>query len=91
MLHNESKDASFARYTVNISLPKQLADAAHKQVKSGYYGSLSEVVRDALRRLLLSSVPTTAMNTKAEQIAKKARQEYDEDNLSPMTSINDIL
>lgn len=34
---------------MNISLTKQLAEFVRKKVKSGRYGSASEVVRDALR------------------------------------------
>jgi antitoxin ParD1/3/4 len=34
---------------MNISLTKQLTEFVRKKVKSGRYGSASEVVRDALR------------------------------------------
>lgn len=36
--------------TMNISLTKELAELIHSKVGSGYYGSASEVVREALRR-----------------------------------------
>lgn len=37
--------------TINVSLPKGLNDLAKAQVKAGLYSSVSEVIRDALRRL----------------------------------------
>jgi len=38
--------------TINVSLPKNLTDLARAQVKAGMYSSLSEVIRDAMRRML---------------------------------------
>ena len=53
--------------TINISLPKSLNTLARQQVQTGYYSSVSEVVRDALRKLFLtSSIPTIKMSKKAE-------------------------
>lgn len=54
--------------TINISLPKSLTDLTRDQVENGYYSSISEVVRDALRRLL-SPQPT--------QLSKRAANLYD--------------
>jgi Arc/MetJ-type ribon-helix-helix transcriptional regulator len=39
--------------TINISLPIDLVKLAKDQIKLGYYTSISEVVRDALRHSLL--------------------------------------
>jgi len=64
-------------YTINISLPKNLADLAKKEVKKGYYSSLSELVRTALRKALMESkVPTFKMSKKAEKIALQALRDY---------------
>jgi len=38
--------------TINISLPKEMHEDAKKLLKKGRYASISEVVRDGLRRLL---------------------------------------
>lgn len=35
--------------TLHISLPSELENLVHNEVKSGMYGSASEVVREALR------------------------------------------
>lgn len=34
---------------MHVSLPKELEDMVHGEVKSGMYGTASEVVREALR------------------------------------------
>jgi len=36
--------------TIHVSLPKELENMVHTQVKSGMYKSASEVVREALRK-----------------------------------------
>ena len=38
--------------TINISLPAKLKSQAEALVKSGYYVSFSDLVRDSLRRLI---------------------------------------
>jgi putative addiction module CopG family antidote len=78
-------------YTVNISLPKQLADLAHEQVKKGYYGSVSEVIRDALRRLLRPSIPTIQMNKKQIKMVDQAWKDYEAGKLKPISSIKELL
>lgn len=35
--------------TLHVSLPKELENLVHNEVKTGLYGSASEVVREALR------------------------------------------
>jgi putative addiction module CopG family antidote len=78
-------------YTVNISIPKPLADMAHEQVKKGYYSTLSEVVRQALRKLLIEDqVPTFKMSKKAEKRAEKAYQEYLDGKAIRLKSLNDL-
>ena len=38
--------------TINISIPEKLKDQAETLVKSGFYSSFSDIVRDSLRRLV---------------------------------------
>lgn len=40
--------------TMNVSLPPRLAELVRERVEAGLYSSTSEVVREALRRLLLA-------------------------------------
>lgn len=40
-----------AKKTTSIALGPELADYARKKVESGEFGSTSEVIRDALRRV----------------------------------------
>jgi putative addiction module CopG family antidote len=77
-------------YTINISLPKQLADLAHEQVKKGYYGSVSEVIRDALRRLLEPKIPTIQMNKKQIKLVEQAWKDYYAGKTVPIKSIKDL-
>lgn len=77
-------------YTINISLPKQLSNLAHEQIKQGYYESVSEVVRDALRRLLLPEVPTFQMSKKAQRVADKAYADYKAGKTKILRSVSDL-
>jgi len=79
-------------YTVNISLPKTLAELGKQQVKKGYYTSLSEVIRAALRQFLLAKteVPTYKMSEKAEKRALKALKDYKEGKTIRLKNINDL-
>jgi len=77
-------------YTVNISLPKQLAQLANQQVKKGYYGSLSEVIRDALRQLLSPEIPTIPMNKRQIRKVDQAWKEYKAGKTIPLKSIHDL-
>jgi putative addiction module CopG family antidote len=78
--------------TINISLPKALSDLANQQVKAGYYSSISEVIRDALRKMLMEpAVPTFKMSKKAEKVAAEAEKEYREGKTIPFTSVSDLL
>ena len=78
--------------TINISLPKGLSDLANQQVQAGYYSSVSEVIRDALRKLLLEPpIPTFKMSKRAEKVAAQAEKEYRESKTIPFTSVSDLL
>jgi len=41
--------------TINVSLPEKLKEQAETLVKSGFYASFSDLVRDSLRRLVSQS------------------------------------
>ena len=38
--------------TINVSLPEKLKDQAEALVKSGFYASFSDLVRDSLRQII---------------------------------------
>lgn len=77
-------------YTVNISLPKKLADLARDQVKRGYYGSLSEVIRDALRNLFEPKIPTIMMNKRQVRMVKQAWKDHESGKTIPIKSREDL-
>lgn len=78
-------------YTINISLPKNLADLAKKEVKKGYYTSLSELMRTALRRVLTEpGVPTFKMSKKAEKISLQALKDYKERKAIEIKSFKEL-
>lgn len=77
-------------YTVNISLPKQLANLAKTQVKEGHYSSLSEVVRAALRHYLGVGAPVYKMSLKAERKAKLALKEHRDGKTLKLNSVDDF-
>lgn len=79
-------------YTTNISLPEELADLTKKQVEKGYYTSISEVIRDALRKLLFSSepVPTFKMSKKTENMVREAQKNYEEGKTISLEDVDDL-
>jgi len=77
--------------TINISLPSNLNALARKQVQTGYYSSVSEVVRDALRRLFLtSSIPTIKMSKKAERNLEQAIKDHKDGKTTLLENIDDL-
>ncbi len=79
-------------YTVNVSIPKPLADLAHEQVKRGHYATLSEVMRAALRKLLVKDdVPVYKMSKRAERRAKIAYQEYLDGKAIKINSVDELI
>lgn len=64
--------------TINVSLPKGLVDLAKQQVASGYYSSVSEVIRDALRKFtVVFETPTIQLSKRAQKDFEQARREHD--------------
>jgi len=78
-------------YTINVSLPKALADKAKEQVKTGNYSSVSEVVRDALRCLFIDEkIPTFKMSAKAEKRALQAFEDYKNGKAIEISSFKEL-
>jgi Arc/MetJ-type ribon-helix-helix transcriptional regulator len=78
--------------TINISLPKKLAQLAQNQVKSGYYTSVSEVIRDALRNSFTTpSIPVYKMSKQAEKVALQAKKDYQDGNVIEFTDVNELF
>ena len=78
--------------SINISLPKQLADTVRAQVKAGHFASVSEVVQQALHKFFVNQpdVPTFKMSKKAEKIVQKAVEEYKAGKLKPISSLREL-
>lgn len=78
--------------TINISLPHGLAELAEAQVKAGYYSSVSEVIREALRKILFTpSVPTFKMSEKAEKVALQAKRDYEAGRVTSFESFSELV
>jgi Arc/MetJ-type ribon-helix-helix transcriptional regulator len=59
--------------TINVSLPDKLKNKADSLVSDGYYASFSDIVRTALRELLITAhYQKLADEAKAEYKAGKA-------------------
>ena len=63
--------------TINLSLPKAMVELTKTRVKTGYFSSVSEVVRAALRQYLLTpELPTYPMSPTTETTAIQALADY---------------
>ncbi|HCS78132.1 TPA: hypothetical protein DIV55_00120 [Patescibacteria group bacterium] len=78
--------------SINISLPKQLADTVRAQVKAGHFASVSEVVQQALHKFFVNQpdVPTFKMSKKAEKVAQQALQDYKNGKAIPVASFVEL-
>ena len=65
--------------TLHVSLPQELENLVHGQVKSGMYGSASEVVREALREYFNQDSNLAYLKQEIDQI--KARLDSGEEEL----------
>jgi putative addiction module CopG family antidote len=79
-------------YTINVTLPKALAEKTKKQVKSGYYSSTSEVIREALRCLFNrdAAIPTFKMSPKAEKLALQVLKDHKAGKTIRLKNIDDL-
>ncbi len=53
--------------TINISIPKNMYEDAKKILSTKHYASISELMRDALRRLLYQSMTENGFTEEFEQ------------------------
>jgi len=67
--------------STNVSLTPELEEYAKAKVQQGLYGSMSELVRDALRLLRKQDIEYTQA-IQAE--LKQAASEIDQGNISPL-------
>ncbi len=66
--------------TINISLPQSMYDDAKKVLIKNRYASISELMRDALRRILYQDVTENGFTTQFEsQILQAAADSVDND------------
>jgi putative addiction module CopG family antidote len=76
---------------INVSLPKSLTELAREQVKAGYYSSVSEVIRSALRQLLLKpQLPVYPLSERAEEIGLQALSEHKRGKTLQVSSFKDL-
>ena len=76
---------------INISIPNKLLEEARLQVERGYFSSVSEVVRTALREFLLKiGVPTLPMSEKLEKRVEEAEKAFEEGNLIEIKGIDSL-
>jgi putative addiction module CopG family antidote len=77
--------------TINVSLPKGLIDLAKRKVESGYYSSVSEVIRDALRKLESKpKYPIMKVTPKLEKSIAQAEKDYKEGKTVSVNSIDEL-
>lgn len=61
--------------TINISLPKKMYEDAKGALASRRYASISELMRDALRKLLYGDVTENEFTREFEDLVLKAAKE----------------
>ena len=77
--------------TINISLPKGLNELAQAQVKAGYFTSVSEVIRHALRTTFMDTViPTFPMSDRLEKIGLQALADHKAGKTHLLENIDDL-
>lgn len=65
--------------TINVSLPQSLSDLAQEQVNQGYFASISEVVRTALREFLDVAKPKSKHDRFVEKVLKASAEPLEDD------------
>ena len=71
-------------------IPKGLMDEVDKLVEKGLYSNKSDVIRDALRRLILENQIGTVKNNKnSVKEVRKARKELSKQNIE-LKRINEL-
>ena len=78
--------------TINVSLPQGLTNLAKQQVEAGYYSSVSEVIRDALRKMFIETkTPTINLSDKAEKQFIKAEKDYKTGNVTKFNTVSELV
>lgn len=68
--------------TVNISLPKNLYQDIKRTIKERGYSSVSELVRDAVRRVLYSELTENGFTPEFEEaVLRSAKESVDEKDI----------
>ena len=67
--------------TINISLPKNMLYDAKKAVKNMRYSSVSELIRDALRKTLYPEITENGFTSEFEDRVLQADKEPDMDDV----------
>ncbi len=67
--------------TINISLPKSLYSDAKKAVAKRRYVSISELVRDAVRRVLYPGLTVNGFTKEFEDMVLKREKDSTEDDI----------
>ena len=67
--------------TINISLPDSLYKDAKNTVSKMHYASMSELIRDALRRIVYSQSPSEEYFSEdfEDKVLRRAKEPYDSD------------
>ncbi len=68
--------------TINISLPSQLKSQAEALIKQGYFASFSDLVRTALRQVIVEDTYNKS--------AKEAEREYKQGKTKSLRTKKDI-
>ena len=67
--------------TINISLPKDMYQDAKKALVAKRYSSVSELIRDALRKILYSEITENGFTNEFENYVLESSQETEKDDL----------
>ena len=67
--------------TINISLPNDMYDDAKKVLVSKRYSSISELIRDSLRKTLYSNITVNGFTEEFENEVLRAEKEPEENDI----------
>lgn len=78
--------------TINISLPSKLREQADELVKQGYYVSISDLVRDAIRKTISQNdIPFVQLSEKANRQFEEAEDAYMSGKTTDFESISELV
>ncbi len=77
--------------TINVSIPDRLLREVRLQVEKGYFSSVSEVIRTALREFLLKiGGPTLPMSERLEKRVEEAEKAFEEGEVIEIKNIDSL-